>query len=137
MNQLSFFTLLFAVLFMAARCDENSASKPLDGNWNCTQISGLGKPELATPTLRLEAAEKRATGNGGCNAWFASYESDGAGTVKFGGIGATKMACNDGRAQIESAFFNALREADSYQFGADGRLILSKGKSALAEFEKE
>ena len=137
MNRLSIFSTLLAIVFLAAQCEENTTAKSLEGLWNCTSIAGLGKPEAATPTLQFSVADKNATGNGGCNAWFATFQADDNGAIKFGGIGATKMACNDDRAQIESAFFNALREADSYKFEPGGRLKLSKGKMELAAFEKQ
>lgn len=137
MNRLSTIALLFAGLVMAGKCEKNVVPKPLEGSWICTWIATPGKPEAASPTLRFNISEKSAAGNGGCNSWFSSYETDDAGAVKFGMIGATKMACNDGREQIESAFFNALRDTDGYRYEPDGKLILRKGKTKLARFEKQ
>lgn len=109
---------------------------PLEGNWICTSITAFGKTEAAPPTLRFNVPEKSATGKGGCNGWFASYESDGAGAVKFGIIGATKMFCADPVGQIESAFFKAVGDADRYELSGSG-LRFFKGKTELAVFEKE
>jgi len=79
--------------------------------------------------------EHRVQGNGGCNNFGGSFELMPGDRIKFGAIGATKMACMSERiTDQESLFFRALELADSYTLTGD-TLQLNKARMApLAKF---
>lgn len=85
------------------------------------------------PSLRLDAAERTASGSGGCNRWQGPYEL-GPETLRFGALAATQMACADGM-EVENAFFMVLDTVRRWRF-ADGRLeLLDEAGGLLARFE--
>jgi heat shock protein HslJ len=61
-------------------------------------------------------------GNGGCNAYFGSYELDGD-ALSFSGIGSTEMYC-EGASDLESAYFANL-DAATAGFSTGGSLIMT------------
>ncbi len=71
--------------------------------------------------VTLSMTDGTATGNGGCNDYFASYERDGD-TLAFGGIGATEMYCVDAH-EVEAAYFANL-EAVVSGFSTGGSLVM-------------
>ena len=64
------------------------------------------------PWIELEPRSKRVTGSGGCNRITGSYEA-GNGTLRFGRLVSTMMACLD--MDTERAFLRALQETRSYR----------------------
>ena len=96
--------------------------------WTLTdQVSGS-----KTPTLNIE--DKRISGNGGCNNFFAEATVDtNSGTFLVGNVGSTRMACND--LKTEQNFFNLLEQANKYTV-KDGYLELYKDNLLLLRFRK-
>jgi heat shock protein HslJ len=96
--------------------------------WTLTdQVSGS-----KTPTLNIE--DKRISGNGGCNNFFAEATVDANnGTFLVGNVGSTRMACND--LKTEQNFFNLLEQANKYTV-KDGYLELYKDNLLLLRFRK-
>lgn len=91
------------------------------------QVSGS-----KTPTLNIE--DKRISGNGGCNNFFAEATVDASnGTFLVGNVGSTRMACND--LKTEQNFFNLLEQANKYTV-KDGYLELYKDNLLLLRFRK-
>jgi heat shock protein HslJ len=74
------------------------------------------------PSIRLDPAEKKMSGFGGCNRMFGSYEMDGA-SLQFGGMGATRMMCQD-TMDLETEFMAALGATRSFAI-RDGLLALA------------
>lgn len=72
-------------------------------------------------------AEKRFTGNGGCNQINGSYRIDKR-EIRFSDVISTKMSCND--IEFENTFLSILNTIDRYEVrGSD--LVLKRNKEAL------
>lgn len=93
-------------------------------DWSLTRqaIEGVlaELPEGLTITLRLD--DGTATGNGGCNDYFASYERDGD-AFTFGAIGATEMYCLD-TSEAEASYFATLASVTA-AFSTGGSLVMT------------
>lgn len=82
-------------------------SKFFDAELQAASIAG-GKVVTGHPPVFRIAADMRASGNGGCNDWFAQAELVGT-SLAFSPVAATRMACVDATLGAqESAFFTAL-----------------------------
>ena len=74
--------------------------------------------------IRFEVADKRFTGNGGCNQINGNYSVDKK-MIKFTEVISTKMSCND--IEFENTFLSTLSSIDHYEVrGSD--LLLKKSK---------
>ena len=103
------------------------------------RLVALGdKPVAAVDTQRaarilLRPDSKQVNGSGGCNRMFGVYELSGD-SLRFSGIGSTKMACKDAM-DTEAAFFAALLRVATWKV-AGQQLDLSDASGALvARFE--
>lgn len=104
--------------------------------WKLIELNG--KAVKVTPGQQREAymilkdQENRVNGNGGCNSFFGTYELNGN-SIRFKGIGATRMACQD--METETELFQILEQVDNFTL-KDDTLSLNKGRMApLAKFE--
>lgn len=87
---------------------------------------------LAGTEVTLTLTDDRAAGNGGCNQYFSNYQLS-SGSLTFGPVGATRMACEEGIMAQENAYFKALAGVTGYALTsdtltlhyADGQLIFS------------
>jgi heat shock protein HslJ len=85
------------------------------------------------PWLELEARTLRVTGFGGCNRFSGSYAS-GEGTLTFGPLASTRMACPG--LDTETAFLHALEGTRRFRL-AGRRLDLEDAKgTVLVQFEE-
>lgn len=76
-------------------------------------------------TAQFSSVEPTVSGSGGCNNYFASYESTNDGGLTISGpIGSTMMACED-TMETEAAYFAALETVTNWAINAEGRLELS------------
>jgi putative lipoprotein len=84
-------------------------------------------PGRAAPFIRLNSADKRATGSGGCNQFTGTYTLEGD-WLNLGQMAATMMACMQGM-EDESAFFDALKNVNAWRMaGQQLELVDSSGK---------
>lgn len=86
-----------------------------NSRWVPTQIAGRGVSVTEAqrePWIELEPRSKRMTGSGGCNRISGGYEA-GPGTLRFGQIMHTQMACP--AMEGETAFLRALTNTRRYQ----------------------
>jgi heat shock protein HslJ len=74
-------------------------------------------PQGAVAHLLLNA-DGTFTGNTGCNQMGGSAPVN-APTIRFAGVFTTKMACEEGRMQLEQAVLGVLRDDVSYEIEAD------------------
>ena len=128
---------LFIVFTLVACLDCTPKLSP-DSNWTgrrwvLTEMKGVpvqlsgGRRDAY---INFEAAEKRFTGNGGCNQVSGNYSLDKK-NIHFGEVISTKMSCED--IQFENTFISALNSIDRYeQRGND--LLLKKKKDVLLRF---
>ena len=92
--------------------------------WKLEQLRSDGilfEVEESVPTINF-AADGKATGNGGCNNYFADFTVRGR-TLHFSGIGSTRKACEE-TMELEDAFLKVLGK-DLRALFSEGRLILS------------
>ena len=128
---------LFIVFTLVACLDCTPKLSP-DSNWSgrrwvLTEMKGVpvqlsgGRRDAY---INFEAAEKRFTGNGGCNQVSGNYSLDKK-NIHFGEVISTKMSCED--IQFENTFISTLSSIDRYeQRGND--LLLKKKKDVLLRF---
>lgn len=70
--------------------------------------------------------EGRIAGYAGCNNFFGEYELTGEG-IKFGQFGATRMACDVERMDLENAVFSIFRDASTIAIDSVGSLTIQTG----------
>lgn len=88
--------------------------------WRLEDLAGAGIVEDAVPTLEF-AEEGRVSGSGSCNR-FSGIVEVGDGTLDFGPLAATRMACAAAVNDQESRFFAALEAAERFEL--DGVFLL-------------
>jgi len=128
----------FFIVFTLVACLECTPKLSPDSNWTgrrwvLTELKGVpvqlsgGRRDAY---INFEAAEKRFTGNGGCNQVSGNYSLDKK-NIHFGEVISTKMSCED--IQFENTFISTLNSIDRYeQRGND--LLLKKKKDVLLRF---
>src|SRR6476620_4873530 len=128
---------LFIVVTLVACLDCTPKLSP-DSNWSgrrwvLTEMKGVpvqlsgGRRDAY---INFEAAEKRFTGNGGCNQISGNYSLDKK-DIHFGEVISTKMSCED--IQFENTFLSTLNSIDHYEQRGDD-LLLKKKKDVLLRF---
>ena len=128
---------IFLSIFVAATlvaCTSMSSSKVGSSQVNIanTKWSLAENVKGNKPTLVLEAG--KLTGNAGCNNYFGELSLDAtAGNFKTNNVGSTRKMCDN--MEVESQFFNMLKEVDKYVVNA-GVLELYKGNLLLMKFNK-
>jgi heat shock protein HslJ len=133
-------SVLFACNTMKNGSKKNGASK-LDGTWELDYISG---PRIAfdglypnkKPTLVVNTAEKRISGNSSCNNYNGPLVVDGHNISFKGPIASTKMACLNG-GNGEAVYFKTLETVTSYDVVGDTTLNLIMGDIAVMRFKKK
>jgi putative lipoprotein len=98
------------------RVDPTEASGTGDlagSSWILEDLNGAGV--VADTRVTLDFAEKgRATGTGSCNRYFATVEISGS-SIRFGAVGATRMACAATAASLQEVkYFGALEAASRF-----------------------
>ena len=115
---------------------EPTIGQPLlrDTSWFLEALGASGNlhPALTTTEVTLSfTGESQVAGDAGCNSYFGQYSSDENGTLAIGGLGSTKMFCNEpGVMQQEQDLLNALAAAERYSV-EDGLLHISGGGMEL------
>jgi len=128
---------LFIVFTLVACLDCTPKLSP-DSNWSgrrwvLTELKGVpvqlsgGRRDAY---INFDAAEKRFTGNGGCNQVSGNYSLDKK-NIHFGEVISTKMSCED--IQFENTFLSTLNSIDHYEQRGDD-LLLKKKKDVLLRF---
>lgn len=107
-------------------CDEAPAAPALEGvEWTLTHLEGEAVADGVTATLLLEGEGRRATGSGGCNRFTGTYTLAG-GSLVFGGVAATRMACPSPALEVEEAYFRLLGMVGSYRTAGSGLELLGE-----------
>jgi heat shock protein HslJ len=129
-------TMSAATPSVAAAVDSTTAPRVTDRDWELVALGemataptgGGGKPA----TLRLDAAETRASGFAGCNRYSGHYTLA-ADSLSFGALVSTKMFCQDGDA-LERTYLAMLAAVRTWQ-ATDSTLTLSAAGAPLATFQ--
>ena len=123
------------ILFIAMISFECTPKLSPDAGWgrqNWVLVEMKGVPVQQSGGRRdahivFEVAEKRFTGNGGCNQINGNYTLD-KNEIKFNDVIATKMACDD--IEFENTFLSTLSSIDRYEVNGND-LLLKKRKETL------
>lgn len=113
--------------------------------WRCTELIGPGGAKVDVtdrpPSLRI-GADGRASGFAGVNRYFAEAKPGNAiaqpEPLRFGPVGATRMAGPPERMELERAFTAMLEGVRSFSVGAGPRgpvLTLNDERGPCARFE--
>lgn len=132
---------LVMVKFMRAmpgeKCEERNARAGLANNrWRPIRI---GDREVIVtggerePWIELDPRSKRVTGSGGCNRISGSYQA-GDGTLRFGPLISTKMACQS--MDTETRFLSALDNTRRYRILGRLLVLLDERGRLLARLEE-
>ena len=104
--------------------------RPIRIGGRAAVVAGLGR-EL---WMELDPSTKRVTGSEGCNRFSGSYEA-GNGTLRFGPLMSTKMACS--LLETETALFRALADTRRYRVRGRNLELLDDRGRVLAQLEEE
>lgn len=103
---------------MATACASEPPREPAldlaDTQWVAEDINGQGIADRVESTLSIDA-NGRASGLGGCNRYFGDVTFADDGTIEFGPLGSTRMACPEAAMDQEQNFFAALTASRSYR----------------------
>lgn len=131
-------TLLGVGLLALFACSEGgsgaSGASLVDRDWELVALGGKTDPVGAGGkpiTLRLDSADSRAAGFGGCNRYTGSFELSGA-ALKFGAVASTRMACDQGM-DLEGLYFPALGTVQSWKI-VDSLLVLEAAGVPVLRF---
>lgn len=97
--------------------------------WRVVEIAGEPTDADVATTFEI-AADGAIDGSGGCNRYFGSAEIDADGGLRFGGIGATRMACPEPIMAQENRYFATLEEVSGFRL-ADGTLAFTGPDDAV------
>ena len=127
-NVLVAFTLLILV-----SCSSKSYPDSKWENKQWTLIEIIGVPVQTSGSVQdahlvFDADDQQITGSGSCNRIFGPYEIGKKNTLKFGEIGATRMACPN--TAFENKFLETLKSVRYYQ-QAGGQLLLKNGEKKV------
>jgi heat shock protein HslJ len=129
------FVLALAAILALGGCTAAGADGIAGKYWKLVELNGKPVPSLEREPHMILKADGKVNGFGGCNAFTGTYTLDApASRISFGQIASTMMACMTGM-DMEQAFHEVLRHADSYTLDGD-RLALNRARMApLARFE--
>lgn len=129
--------LLAAAALAACAPAVQSGGAPMllaGSQWRLVELNGrapVGGGEA--PTLRFDAGEPRASGNGGCNQFNGPYTQSGD-ALHFGPMASTRRACADEAAtRQETEYLEALHATTRIAM-QDGTLSLYAGDRAVVRF---
>jgi heat shock protein HslJ len=142
MNILCKYLSLVLLALVAVSCTSNKPTTSKESSditnkvWKLTEINGqpikLKNPRVA-PYFKLNTADMRYEGHGGCNGVGGTFEiKQEIMRIKFNQGMSTMIACDD--LDTERAFLDALLAADNYSVNGN-TLTLNKARMApLAKF---
>jgi heat shock protein HslJ len=122
------------IVALVAACDEAIAPSGSAGPspdsfvnvpWSAISIRGLAPVPGSEPSIVFAVAHVK--GSGGCNQFRGDYRYDQAtGTIELANLAMTAMGCLDPKvSSVETAFAQALTQANRLDLDADGRLRLT------------
>jgi heat shock protein HslJ len=97
----------------------------VNSEWLLKDLAGSEVIDAVQATLALQETGK-VSGNGSCNRFFGSAKIDGN-AIKFGPLGATRMACPEAVMNQETKYLSALQAADRFEWKPPYLLLHCKG----------
>ncbi|SFU09573.1 Heat shock protein HslJ [Algoriphagus locisalis] len=124
--------LAFTLLILAS-CSSKSYPDSKWGNKQWTLIEIMGVPVQTSGSVQdahlvFDADDQQITGSGSCNRIFGPYEIGKKNTLKFGEIGATRIACQN--SAFENTFLETLKSVRYFQ-QTGGQLLLKNGEKKV------
>ncbi len=125
--------------FLVGSCGGRNTgpAQALEGHeWRVVAISGVASvlpPAKGSATASFEAG--RVTGSGTVNRYFATYKLGPGNSLQISDLGATEMAGPPEAMTQETAFFDALIQAVSFEVRDDGLILVDKDGKTLVQFE--
>jgi heat shock protein HslJ len=124
--------LILAPLILVACSDDGGTSSgastdPADlaGTWtlDAASLGSLAADASSGTNVTVVFADGQASGASGCNTFIGSYEATDDGSLKFGPLASTMMACEAPLMAVETAYLGALDKVSA--FAVDGDLTLT------------
>jgi heat shock protein HslJ len=129
------------VIAICAACEqgtpretEGDAAGIWNTSWRLENLGGAGVIEGTEATLEFPE-EGRVVGRGSCNRFFAIVAVEGD-TIRFSGIGSTRMACAEPLSTQEAKYLKALESAERFAIEGDELLIHSSGLAEPLHFTR-
>jgi heat shock protein HslJ len=124
--------LVFIFALILSKCSPKLSPDATWGRqqWAVVEMKGVPVQQSGgrrDAHLVFDIAEKRFTGNGGCNQINGNYKADRK-EIHFTDVVATKMSCDD--IQFENVFLYELGKVDRYEL-TDNELRLKKRQETL------
>jgi heat shock protein HslJ len=129
------FLLLAACSGQTPPAEPQPAPEALVGTtWQLEDLGGAGVIDNSMTTLEFTEAG-RVAGRGGCNRFFGGVEIAGE-SIKFGQMGATRMACAEALMNQDDRYFKALESAERYTRNGDELLVYVRGLEKPLRFTR-
>ena len=109
-------------------CGNYLSDARLDGKWTVVQLNGEEVTGEKKPYLSFSLADKRVTGNAGCNNISGSLEAT-RNELHFGAIAVTRMACPD--MGIENELLELLNKSEIDYRIVEGKLLLFQDRNEV------
>lgn len=138
MNKSFFLLALFFAIISCTASREPQVITRLslfDTTWNLMEINQKAiDTTKATKTPRIQFSEKdmKATGNNGCNSFFAKVDTVEQ-RLSFGPVGSTRMACQNWM-ENEMAFLAMLQATQGYAINGYTLVIMDKNGQEIGKF---
>ncbi len=100
--------------------------------WRLEDLAGAGVLDRVQATLEFPESG-RVGGHGSCNR-FNGVVTIEDGSIRFGGIAATRRACPEAVMRQETGYFAALQDAERYEIEGESLRIFAKDRPAPLRF---
>ncbi|MEO5946155.1 MAG: META domain-containing protein [Chitinophagaceae bacterium] len=125
------FVLIISIIFF--QCSPKLSPDASWGNqrWIVTEMKGVPVQQSESRRdayINFDVANKKFSGNGGCNQINGNYTIDNR-TINFGEIISTKMSCID--IEFENVFLTTLSSVDHFEISGDDMLLKRKKETVL------
>ena len=112
-------------IFSCGVSKRSASMQDIAGEWDVMSLNGkvVSVPDTDRPYMGFNLQEGMVSGSTGCNRMMGAVTVDRKlGSLSFGPISGTRMACPD--MSLEQAIFQAMEKARGYAFLPDGSLSL-------------
>lgn len=103
--------------------------------WRLESLGGEGVLDQVEATLEF-LEQGRVAGRGSCNRFFGAAKIEG-GTISFGPLGTSRMACPEPVSQQEAKYLAALQAAERFTLEGSALLLFSEGAEEPLRFVRD
>lgn len=127
------FSLIFLIAIILFSCSPKMSPDAAWANqrWVLTEMKGVPVQQSGSRRdafIRFDVAEKKFSGNGGCNQVNGNYILE-KNEIRFTEVIATKMSCSD--IEFENTFLSTLNSIDRYEVNGTDLLLKRKRETLL------